>query len=153
MPPIRHRSYWDIVLRDSAHHLPDLPAPVTPPTPSREPSAPPFLEMVLEWSPAPSPPPPKKRATGNKVRKPYRCDLCPMVFQRPGALDQHQNKHTGAKRAYVSQWNAQLTKDASMFVCENCGSAFSYKTNLTRHRHGCPQEDGPEEVSPIGFIL
>ncbi|KAF9506947.1 hypothetical protein BS47DRAFT_1352295, partial [Hydnum rufescens UP504] len=52
-----------------------------------------------------------------------------MAFQRPGALEQHQNKHTGAKP----------------FVCENCGSAFSYKTNLTRHGHGCPQADGSEE--------
>ncbi|KAF9505707.1 hypothetical protein BS47DRAFT_1385878 [Hydnum rufescens UP504] len=74
---------------------------------------------------------PKKRATGKRknVQKRYTCHLCPMAFQRPGALEQHQNKHTGAKP----------------FVCENCGSAFSYKTNLTRHGHGCPQADGSEE--------
>ncbi|KAF9506949.1 hypothetical protein BS47DRAFT_1352311 [Hydnum rufescens UP504] len=92
-----------------------------------EPSPVPFLETVLRWSPAPSPPPLKKRKT-RKVRKPYMCDLCPMAFQRPSALE-------------------SSLVNFPAFVCENCGSAFSYKTNLTRHGHGCPQEDGSEEPS------
>jgi uncharacterized Zn-finger protein len=165
MPPIRHpsrRSYLDIVLRDDAH-LPDPPSesPVMPPR-SEVPSQVPFLETVLRWSPAPSPPPAKKRMrrkNGNKVRKPYTCDLCPMAFQRPSALDQHQNKHTGAKRAYAgflmecaTHQRCSLPVNFPAFVCV-CGSAFSYKTNLTQHGRGCPQVDGSEEVSPISFIL
>ncbi|KAF9518083.1 hypothetical protein BS47DRAFT_371826 [Hydnum rufescens UP504] len=106
--------------------VPLPPLPLSPQTLYVEGPPLPVPEFVLQWTPPPPPPPRKKGEKRKDVPRRYQCDLCPMAFQRPSALEQHINTHTGAKP----------------YVCERCGRGFSFRTNLMRHERLYLQSGG-----------
>jgi hypothetical protein len=75
--------------------------------------------------------------TASQSEDQYICSTCNEAFSRPSSLRIHSHSHTGEK-PYKCRQNG-------------CGKAFSVRSNMKRHEHGCHAGANQETLRPYSL--
>ena len=90
----------------------------------------------------------------------FYCDKCPCFYTRPDELAHHKKKnclkedpdyfcdacHRGFfyKNTLCEHYYHEHT-DIILWHCKKCNEGFHYKSNRSKHRHACPNKNGPDQ--------
>ena len=90
----------------------------------------------------------------------FYCDKCPCFYTRPDELARHKKKnclkedpdhfcdvcHKGFfyENSVCEHYYHEHT-DTVLWHCKKCNEGFHYKSSRSKHRHACPNKNGPDK--------
>ena len=90
----------------------------------------------------------------------FYCDKCPCFYTRPDELARHKKKNClkedpeffcdACHRGFfyentLREHYYHENTDIILWHCKKCNEGFHYKSNRSKHRHACPNKNGPDQ--------